>query len=97
MSASENKVVKEACDDSNQGVFIYFLSRHVSWNMHISVCRFLSSDELFVKIVADEEEVEHAWRMTNWAAINDLVEEDENDKRKLVYSPGICQRPGRRF
>ena len=35
--------------------------------------------------------------MTNWAAINDLVEEDENEKRKLVYSPGICQRPGRLF
>ena len=41
-------------------------------------------------IVADEEEVEHAERMANWAAIKDLVEEDSNEKRKLVYSPGIC-------
>ena len=65
-----------------------FLSHHVSWNIFLfaGFC-----DELFVKIVADEEEVEHAERMANWAAIKDLIEEDANEKRKFVYSPGICR------
>ena len=50
--------------------------------MHISVCRFLWW--ALRQNSADEEEVEHAERMANhWAAINDLVEEGANEKRKL--------------
>ena len=64
-----------------------------SWNINLFVV-LCCDDELLVKIVADEEEVEHAERMANWTAIKDLVEKDSNEKRKLVYSPGICQGPG---
>ncbi len=42
-----------------------------------------------------EEVIEHDERMANWAAIHNLVEEDAHEKRKLTFSPGVSQGPGR--
>ena len=39
-----------------------------------------------------EEEFEHDERIANWAAIQNLVEDDAHEKRKLVFSPGVSQR-----
>jgi len=66
----------------------------IIFSLNMNLFAVLCCDELLVKIFADEEEVEQAERMANWAAIKDLVEEDANEKRKLTYSPGICQGPG---
>lgn len=74
MSASENKVVKEGCADSNQGVFIYifiraFITSRVMEYAYFCLQVSVMSSSSNVKIVTGEEEVEHAERMANWAAI----------------------------
>ena len=98
MSASENKDFDESSHDANQGihnskVFIIIVY-DIIFTQNMNLFAVLCCDEVLVKIFADEEEVEQAERMANWAAIKDLVEEDANEKRKLIYSPGICQGSG---